>query len=208
LLLTMKQLVQKGLFYRNSFEIVGDGILVKRNSNESRSTYKVKFEDIGFQIQEEKKRNEMASILSSLLFILFQVKILYGFYREGLTPTEVFLWTSINLGLAFFVLAVGFFQGKTLLFFSGGKKSLAIEKSKPNSACVQEFIREARLVAKAYYMELHNLKEENLPDRFQYVHWFYEKGILDYEEVQAYKNSSKERSIGFSIGPMDEEDDD
>lgn len=191
----MKKLVQRGLLYKDSYEIVEDGILVKRNSIESRHAYKLLFEDMGFHIQQDKKRNELVFILAGLVFMLFQGKIVHGYYREGLTPTEVFLWTSVHMGLLLFILAIGYLGKRNLLFLSGGSKSLVLKNS--NRSELQAFIKEIRLAAKKYYLESNGFAESDLPDQPHIVHWLYRKGILDYQEFQSIRGSANIRSIGF-----------
>lgn len=199
----MKCLIQKGLFYRNSFEIEDDGIMVQRNSPKFRNSYKVKFEDLGFNIQLEKKRNQNAFFVASLLFLLFQLHLIYGFYSENFSFTEVFAWTFVNLGLAAFILTVSYVDGKTYLFFTGGEKGLSIEKSNPNEAAVQDFIKVAKSSAKTYYLRMQRLNEPDLFNQPGIVNWLYRRGILNYNEMEEFRNTKEPKPIGFNLDSED-----
>jgi hypothetical protein len=193
-------LIQKSLTHKKEIFIDIDSLLVKDKNIREDLEYKIKFEELGFDIV--KKRIKTANILF-YLFLLFDALYVYLILSSTSNQdpfSHQLIWV---FGLLFFsvMTVIAYYnRNKNFIYLTGGQKVLELLATKPDVKSVNDFIETIHITMKQHYKSKFLKFDIDTPFEFRIhqLNWLKEIKVLTEEEYQKLLDNTKtDNIIGF-----------
>lgn len=200
-----QKLVQQSGFNRREFLLEEQGVLVKTKTMREELEYRVRYDELGFEMVWKKVKAGKVFFYLLLGFdALMAVLLVQSFAaKDGFWPQLYWF-----LGLAFFVgisLWASVHQKTEYLYVMGGVKNLELWADKPNVMQVTVFVETLHEAMRKFYRERFNRLDDRTPydELITQLRWLLDIGAVTQEEFDAYLEGRKsEAVIGFRRGAV------
>jgi len=198
-----QKLVQTSGFDKREFVLEEQGVLVKTSTPREELEYRVRYDELGFELVWKKVKSGRIFFL-----LLLALDLLMAFlWIQALVTSPVF-WEQL-----YWFFALTFFMGwslwayvhkkKDYLYVMGGVKNLELWADKPNAVQVTVFVETLHESMRKFYRERFNRLDDHTPydDLITQLRWLLDIGAVTQEEFDAYLEGRRtEAVIGFRRG--------
>ncbi len=195
----MTQLIQKKFTNRKEISIQSNDLLIRDKSFNDDTEYKIKFDELGFDIVRKRISANGMTLFFSLFALLMFAGIINGMFDDTTPIHQIIGFASICLIFSLLAL-VAYTGNKAVIYLTGGQKSLELYANKPNEDTVNSFIESVHIAMRKYYKEKYSTFDANIPYEYRVnqLKWLKEISALTEEEYAELLNKSKtDKIIGF-----------
>ena len=196
----MQQLKQKNWSATKEIIIENDCLNIKTKNFKEELEYKIKFDELGFEIF---KKREKVTVFPFIFFVSFTL-VYIGFSISSFINNEPFgeqmFWifaTGLFMALAIVVYSK---RNKDLVYLTGGRKSLELMTNKPDKQSVNLFIESIHKAMRQYYKDKYCKFENDITYevRMHRLKWLKEIQVLTEKEFDELVEETKTVNIiGF-----------
>ena len=196
----MKQLIQKTLTSKKSVHIEAEGVFIQDKSLLEDLDYKIKFEELGFDIVRKRSKNANIAFYFFVLFdILYTVLLVISVVDRDPFKQQLF-WVFALLLFAGITIAAYFNKNKSTTYLTGGQKILVLLSANPNVEMVNIFIDEIHQAMRFYLKKKFSTFDFDTPyeQKVSQLKWLREMKIITEEEYKELLDDTKINNIiGF-----------
>ncbi len=196
----MTEITQKTLTTKKEVFIESDRLLIKTKNIREDLEYKIKFEELGFDIVRQRVKTANIPFYAFLLFDLFYV----GLIINSVTSQEPFkqqlFWFFALLLFSIMTIAAYYNRNKDVIYLTGGQKVLELLAARPDTQTVNEFIECIHKTMRQHFRSKFTKFDPDTPYEFRQnqLKWLKEIKALSDEEYNDILNSAKtDHIIGF-----------
>ena len=196
----MTQLTQKTFTTKKQVFIEGDSLLVKTKNIREDLEYKIKFEELGFDILKKRVKTANIPFYFFLIFDLFYVGLIINSVAGNESFRQLLFWLFALLLFSIMTIAAYYNRNKNVIYLTGGQKGLELLAAKPDTETVNAFIDTIHQTMRQYFKNKYSKFD---PDtsyelRVNQLKWLKEIKALTEEEYRNLLNNTKtDNIIGF-----------
>jgi hypothetical protein len=196
----MTQLTQKALTTKKEVFIETDSLLVKTQNVREELEFKVKFEELGFDIVKKRVKTANIPFYAFLLFDLFYVGLLVSSVTSQEPFKQQLFWLFALLFFSAMTVAAYYNRNKDVIYLTGGQKVLEIAAAKPDPETVKQFIESIHGAMRQHYKNKFSQFDPDTPyeSKVNQLKWLKEiKALTDQEYKELLNNTKTDNIIGF-----------
>ena len=196
----MTGILQKTLMTQKEVLIESEGLLVRTKSIREDLEFRIRFEELGFDMVKKRIKTANFPFYFFLAFDLLYVCLLMQAIISKAPFQQQLFWLGALLVFVIFTIGAYYNRNKDVIYLTGGSKVLELMAAKPDAATVTLFIAAVHQAMRQHYkikytrfdadttyeMKVHQLK------------WLKEMKVLTEEEYSAWLQTIKtDQIIGF-----------
>jgi hypothetical protein len=196
----MAQLIQKTWSTRKEIVIENEGLLVKTKNIREDIEYKIKLEELGFDIVKKRVKTANVPFYCFLIFDLLYIGLLIDSVINKEPLSHQLFWMGALLFFSFMAGAAFYNRNKDVIYLTGGPKVLELLAKKPDATSVASFIDAIHAAMRQHYKNKYATFDLDTPYelRLNQLKWLKEiKAITDMEYNELLNRMKKDTFIGF-----------
>ncbi len=198
--LIMSQLKQNTFTTEKEVFIQNDNLLVKTKNIQEDLEYKIKFEEIGFDIVKKRVKTANIPFYGFLLFDLLGVGLIINSVASHEPFKQQLLWLFVLLFFSIITIAAYHDRNKDVIYLTGGQKVLELLADKPDPQTVQTFIENIHIAMRQHFKSKFTKFDPGTPYEFRVnqLKWLKEiKALTEEEYEELLGNTKTDNIIGF-----------
>ncbi|MFT3949019.1 MAG: hypothetical protein QM763_18790 [Agriterribacter sp.] len=196
----MTQLIQKTLTTKKEVFIETDGLLVKTKNIREDFEYKIKFEELGFDIVKKRIKTANIPFYAFLLFDLLYVGLIISSVRSNEPFKHQMFWLCALFFFSAITIVAYYNRNRDVLYLTGGQKVLELLAAKPTLNTVNSFIESVHNAMRQHLKNKFSTFDPDTPYEFRVnqLKWLKEIRVITDEEYNELLNNIRtDKIIGF-----------
>jgi len=196
----MIQLIQKGWASKKEVTIEDDGLLINTKDIKEDLEYRIRFEELGFDIIKKRVKSANIPFYIFLVFDLLYIGLIISSIIDKEPFSQQLFWVGA-LGFFSIMTVMSFYsRNKDVIYLTGGQKALELLAVKPDKESVSAFIEAVHKAMRLHYKNKYTSFDPDTPYEVKQsqLSWLKEiKAINSTEYEELLKESKTENIIGY-----------
>lgn len=196
----MIQFTQKTFTTRKEVFIENNSLLIKTKNVKENLEFKIKFEELGFDIVKKRVKTANIPFFAFLIFDLFFMGLLISSVISHEAFSQQLFWLFGLLLFSILTITTYFSRNEDVIYLTGGKKVLELLAAIPSQEAVDTFIENIHDAMKNNFKEKFSKFDSDTPYEIKVnqLKWLKEIKALTDEECTKLLNDIKTNNIiGF-----------
>jgi hypothetical protein len=196
----MVPLIQKTWTTRKEIVIADESLLIKTKNIREDIEYKIKLEELGFDIVKKRVKTANVPFYCFLIFNLLYIGLLIDSVINKEPLSHQLFWMGALLFFSLMAGAAFYNRNKDVVYLTGGPKALELLAAKPDALTVTAFIEAIHQAMRQHYKNKYSNFDIDTPYevRVSQLKWLKEiKAITDTEYSEMLNRMKKDTFIGF-----------
>jgi len=196
----MTQLTQKTFTTKKEIFIQSDNLIVKTKNIREDLEYKIKFEELGFDIVKKRIKTANIPFYAFLLFDLFYVGLIISSVTSHEPFKQQLFWLFALLFFSIMTIAAYYSRNKDVIYLTGGQNVLELLAAKPNPQTVNTFIECIHNAMRQHFKNKFTKFDPDMSYEFRVnqLKWLKEiKALTEEEYKELLGNTKRDNIIGF-----------
>lgn len=203
----MEHLTQKYWANKKDITIEHDSLTIKTSTISEDLEYKIKFEQLGFDIVKKRIKSANFPFFVFLFLTLLSISLIINSIVNHETFSEKSFWAGAFLFFSFMTIAGYKNRNKEVIYLTGGQHSLELHATKPDKLTVSLFIDKIHKSMRQYFKAKYTTFDPGITNeqRTNQIIWLKDiKAISDKEYLDLVDKSKTESIIGFQRPKLNE----